>query len=969
MKAAQNGFTGGEFSFPMYGRPDDSAYSYGVARARNFIVRPQGALRSRPGFEFVTTAKYSNRKVRLIPFQFNQSDTAILEFGHRYVRFIVDGAVVMDGDEPYEIESPYNESDLFNLHYDQSADVMTIVCTNYSPLTLNRYGAYDWRFETLDFGPKIDPPTDVTAEAYYPEQDEDTGDSIYGYSEDDKGRVESTYCVTAIDSDDNESERSDTATVKGNYYITGAYNEITWTGVENAVRYNVYRETGGIYAFIGETEETSIKDENISADTTKTPPVFVQAFTSSGSIKSVSVVDEGSGYTSSGSYYQIPNSVQLPLPLGWRATLTGDSTVDTMPDTIVATVLLYESTSSGETVSASLALEKYISDTVETCVYYLPAVSACTITPAYPSTETVAKAICTVTFDDFDNKFSSPGVRIIASTAGATLTYEAPESGFHCVNDPDPDTASQYSRVLDALQVVKSLSASQALGTSSGVLLQTVMNYTGQKITIASAEPVSLVVSDSTGSGANLTPIVSDGHITGVTVVSGGSDYTDPTVTATGGGGSGATFSVELYGDDDWQCPGALGLFEQRRWFAGTLQRPLSIWATRSGNTQEMSRHYPNVLSDDCIVVQAETRDANRILHIVPLQDLIMFTGSAEWRVSASDGGAITPSNISVKPQSYHGATEVQPIIAANQCVYATARGGHLREIGYSRDVYGYLSNDLSVRSTHLFDSKKIEDMTYLKAPFPRIVAVSSSGSLLVSTYMPEQSLNAWTHYTTQDGAFESCASVPEGDEDGEDGLYVAIRRVINGQTVVTIERMGIIEDNSDLALGLDCCLYGEFTEAQSAVGGLSHLEGMVVGALCDGVSYPNLEVRNGQVALPVAARHVVVGLPVDYELITLPFVTQMKGSGKGRVKNVSKVYLQVLYTGKLSVGPTLSQQTPIINSWHTRFSDEVNEDTIKEISCVPKGKWGELGQMVVLHTDYMPIEITSWAADVEIGS
>ena len=950
MKVAQLGFTGGEFSYPMYGRPDDSAYTSGLGRAENFLIRPQGTIRSRPGFEFVTEAKYGDRKCRLIPFQFSSADTAVIEMGHQYMRFMVDGAVVLGEDgQPYEIETPYQEADLFQIHYDQSADVMTFAHTSYSPKTLKRYGPDDWRLEDVDLTMKLSPPENVQASSFYPDQDGDS-DGSFGYKEEDKDRVTSTYCVTTVDEDGNESERSDTATCKGNYYITGAYNLVSWDTVEGANRYKVYRESGGIYGFIGETSSTSIKDDNISADTTKTPPAYAKFFSATGGIKSVTVTNGGSGYVEDTPYYPIPTPFRIPDFGGFavyrnNALYNGDTGAPTFPQTVTAIATLSED-DEGFPRTANLTLTLQQSVDGQGGYYYIT-----------DFTEESGFYFLSVTLSESTHRYTSPIMKISTPDLGLGNEWKLVREVRQNVTPSDPardEYLTSAKTELDAL-------------FKNGAELTTFPQYTGQVITQNSSGKVPLEIEDATGYGASLTAVVKDGVITAVLVDASGLNYTAPTITAIGSG-SGATFSVELFTADDIQAPGALGLFEQRRWFAGTNERPLGIFATKSGTTDEMSRHYPTQNVDDCIVVQAETRDANRILHLVPLQDLVMFTGTAEWRISASDGGAITPTNISVKPQSYYGSTEVQPVIASNQCLYCTARGGHIREMGYSRDVYGYLSSDISVRATHLFDSYKIDDMCYMKAPFPRLVCVSSGGFIANCTYMPEQSLRAWSRFTT-DGTFESCASIPEGGDDGEDSLYVVVRRIVQGQEVRYVERMGVIEDNSVMALGLDSCLSGVFETPQSTVAGLNHLEGKTVCAQCDGQAVYDLVVKDGQVSLPFPALQIVVGLQVDYLVKTLPFITQMQGYGKGRIKNVGKIYLQIIHEGALEVGPTNGQMVKVNTSFLNRYSDEPSEPELREVSCVVRGKWDELGQMLIHHTDFKPIEITSWAADVEVGA
>jgi len=232
--------------------------------------------------------------------------------------------------------------------------------------------------------------------------------------------------------------------------------------------------------------------------------------------------------------------------------------------------------------------------------------------------------------------------------------------------------------------------------------------------------------------------------------------------------------------------PGAVSYFEQRRVFAGTNNAPQNIWMTKSGTESNMSFGLP-IRDDDRIEFRVAAREANTIRHIIPLTQLLLLTGSAEWRITSVNSDAITPTSISVKPQSYVGSNNAQPVIVNNSLVYGAARGGHVRELGYNWQANGFVTGDLSLRAPHLFDNFTIVDMALAKAPIPIVWIVSSSGKLLGLTYVPEQQLGAWHQHDT-DGTFESVACVSEGNDDV---TYCVIKRTINGATKRYIERMG----------------------------------------------------------------------------------------------------------------------------------------------------------------------------------
>jgi hypothetical protein len=230
--------------------------------------------------------------------------------------------------------------------------------------------------------------------------------------------------------------------------------------------------------------------------------------------------------------------------------------------------------------------------------------------------------------------------------------------------------------------------------------------------------------------------------------------------------------------------PGAVSYYEQRRVFAGTLNDPQYLWLTRAGTETDMSYSIPSTDADR-IALRVSSREANTIRHVVPLTQLLLLTSAAEWRVSPANSDVLTPTTISVRPQAYVGANNVQPMIVNNTVVYCSARGGHVRELGYSWQAQGFVTGNLSLRAAHLFNGLDIVDMTLAKSPRQILWFVSSNGKLLGLTYVPEEQVGAWHQHDT-DGAFESICAVAEGTEDA---VYAVVRRTVGGATVRYVER------------------------------------------------------------------------------------------------------------------------------------------------------------------------------------
>ena len=230
----------------------------------------------------------------------------------------------------------------------------------------------------------------------------------------------------------------------------------------------------------------------------------------------------------------------------------------------------------------------------------------------------------------------------------------------------------------------------------------------------------------------------------------------------------------------------AIGYFDQRRLFGGTLPLPLTVWMSRVGTESDLSYSVP-IKPDDRIKFVIAARSRAKVRHFASLDQLVILTDEVEFRVTPVNDDAITPESVSVRPQSYIGSSPATPVIVNNLVVFAANRGGHMRELGYQREALGYVTGDLSLRAAHLFDTFEIKDMAFQKSPYPMVWAVSTSGKLLCMTYVPEERLRSWHQHTTAAGSFESTAAIAEGDEDT---VYAVTQRTAGGESIRSVECM-----------------------------------------------------------------------------------------------------------------------------------------------------------------------------------
>ena len=117
-------FNAGEFSPSIYGRTDLEKYNNGCITMKNFIPIPQGGATRRPGFEFIAEAKNDNEKVRLIPFQFSDEQSYIVECGAGYNRYYKDGGQIITPDSYSKLLLHMNGADASTAFANEGAGFM-----------------------------------------------------------------------------------------------------------------------------------------------------------------------------------------------------------------------------------------------------------------------------------------------------------------------------------------------------------------------------------------------------------------------------------------------------------------------------------------------------------------------------------------------------------------------------------------------------------------------------------------------------------------------------------------------------------------------------------------------------------------------------------------------------------------------------------------------------------------------------
>ena len=167
-------FNAGELSPLMDGRVDVAKYQNGCRVLENFIPTVQGPAVRRPGTRFVAEVKNSSKRAWLVKFEFNVTQSFILEFGDQYIRFYTNNGQVQSGGSPYEIATPYTAANLTGsdgtllLDFVQSGDIIYIAHPSYPVKKLSRFGNTNWTLTDVTFtnGPFNDQNTNQSITIY-----------------------------------------------------------------------------------------------------------------------------------------------------------------------------------------------------------------------------------------------------------------------------------------------------------------------------------------------------------------------------------------------------------------------------------------------------------------------------------------------------------------------------------------------------------------------------------------------------------------------------------------------------------------------------------------------------------------------------------------------------------------------------------------------------------------------------------
>lgn len=384
---------------------------------------------------------------------------------------------------------------------------------------------------------------------------------------------------------------------------------------------------------------------------------------------------------------------------------------------------------------------------------------------------------------------------------------------------------------------------------------------------------------------------------------------------------------------------------EARLYFGGSKSRPNTVWGSR---VNEFFNYDVGIGRDDeAIDVTLDTDQVNAIQAIYSNRALQVFTTGAEFYAPQTIGQPLTPSTITISPQTNLGSKRVRPATIDGVTLFVQKSGKSLNQYVFLNDLQANETRSVSVLSPQRINNPvqlavsrgtDVDDANY-------VYIVNSTGDLTVFNTLITEDVSAFTNWKTV-GNVKSVAVV-------DNLVYSLTRRVIDGTPEFHI-------DVENRALNTDAAVTGSLSS--TTVSGLDHLEGKTVKVKIAGAVQLDEVVSGGQITVGTDAGTFEVGLDFNPKIVTMPLnVPIQKGPNWARKKKISRVGVQTFESNGVIVnGQRIADKTIGLNQF-----DAPEPST--ELNRIHLLGWDLQAQITITQDTPMPWQILSIALEVAI--
>jgi hypothetical protein len=243
--------------------------------------------------------------------------------------------------------------------------------------------------------------------------------------------------------------------------------------------------------------------------------------------------------------------------------------------------------------------------------------------------------------------------------------------------------------------------------------------------------------------------------------------------------------------------PIAASIHQERLFFGQTLREPDTLFGSVSGGYSAGYADYKPglgtglVVDSDALKRTLTGGEIRPICHLISAGALYAFTPKSIEVISGpSDREPITPSGAAAISRPGYGASPwVFPKRAADEIIYVAFSGRRLMGLPWGDNGGDGRARDLSILTEHFGALGRFVQIAICEDPEPTIWVLNENGQLFGVAYSPVQEVVGWWRVVFGDDAKVEAISVLRRP-DGNDELWLVVKRVIDGFEVRTIEHM-----------------------------------------------------------------------------------------------------------------------------------------------------------------------------------
>jgi hypothetical protein len=425
------------------------------------------------------------------------------------------------------------------------------------------------------------------------------------------------------------------------------------------------------------------------------------------------------------------------------------------------------------------------------------------------------------------------------------------------------------------------------------------------------------------------------------------------------------TYWNEAAWSDVQGYPRAIAIHEERLFFGGTTEAPLTIDGSRSNRRFE--DFDPSQAEDDAALRYELSGRINTIQWLKSDSNFLVAGtfGGLSFLGSGDNGSPLSPTNVKANTGTSFGSANIDAVDLYNTVQYVQKQGKRIFQTEYDDLTLKYKAIDLTVNNPGIAGSSGFKEIAVSEEPYVILYALRNDGKLTLLVQESNQQVLAWSNFTTglkSDGTFDKFKSVAVISSDQfDDEVWCLVERSIGGVPVRYVEYF----ENQDSEMHYVDSGIKYSGSATTTITGLSHLNNEDVAILADGAVKAQQAVSSGSVTLSTAASvaHVGKAYSADLEPMLINPAAPANGPQAGKKKRIHELVIRLYQTLGLSVGYDFDHlinipfrdTTMVMGDPPTTFGGTRAADKIVSYN----GSWGD-GNIAIRSADPTPCTIVS---------